>query len=98
MSIWHKEIIKVNSKVYAYVEIQNDWTGQITASLRNVRFDTELNYPYCMAEGNKISLIDEFRHYKESESLRKTAIEFFDANRYKPECWTYLQKGDFNND
>lgn len=60
MSIWHKEVVRIDGDLKAYIGVQNDYTGAIKYSLREIHLDGDTYY--CRADGQRICLNDARRH------------------------------------
>lgn len=80
MSIWHKEVIKVNGTLKAYVEVQNDYTGAIVGGLREIHEDG-LN-KYVRADGNRVDVTEECNALAKYEETVKDALKFYKNNHY----------------
>lgn len=80
MSIWHKEIVKVNGRLKAYVEVQNDFSGEIRGGLREIH--EKDGKRTCIADGGTISLDDEYRNYARRESQIEKALKLYRDNSW----------------
>jgi len=80
MSIWHKEVVRVNGRLMAYVEIQNEYTGATKGGLRDIHLDG--NTYYCRADGQRINLNNDVEKAKMHEDKVKTALEWYNKTKF----------------
>lgn len=70
MSIWYKEAVKVNGRIMAYVEVQNDWTGQIRGRLYMIN-----KKGYAFVDGQPLKMSSDVqmlqRHLDDIESWKR---------------------------
>lgn len=78
MSIWHKEVIKVNGLLKAYVEVQNDYSGEIRSGLREIH--EKDGKRTCTADGTTVSLDEEYRNYICKEQETEKALRLLREN------------------
>ena len=72
MSIYNSEIVRVDGSLKAYIEVQNDWTGNIRYRLCTIHIDGD-DY-YCIADGRRVILNDERRRVLDREDEIKRAL------------------------
>ena len=75
MSVWSKEVIKVDGHYKAYIGVQNDFTGQINYRLYTIYLKD--NDYYVTADGRKVIVTSQRRQCIEHEELCKKAIDFY---------------------
>lgn len=79
MSIWDKEIVRVDGELKVYVKIQNDVTGNIAGTLRNIHIDG--NCYYCRADGNRVDVTAARERFLQNENYIKSAVEYCKQQR-----------------
>ena len=70
MSIWDKEIVRVDGELKVYVKIQNDVTGNIAGTLRNIHID-----------GNRVDVTAARERFLQNENYIKSAVEYCKQQR-----------------
>lgn len=80
MSIWHKEVVRVKGDLMAYVEIQNDWTGDIRGGLRELHIDGDRYY--VRADGNRVDVTDDRQKMLDYEDKVKRALKIMRDNNF----------------
>lgn len=80
MSIWHKEVVRVDGELKAYVGVQNDYTGSIRYDLRNIHLSGDTYY--CIADGRHVDLNAERRKLLEYEDKCQRAIKWYDSTKF----------------
>ena len=65
MAIWDAEIVKADGNLYAFIRVQNDFTGNISGSFRRIYKDK--NGFYAKVDGSN--------HYFNNEVARFTAYQ-----------------------
>lgn len=50
MGIWDTEVIRVDGNLFAYIRVQNDYSGNISGSFRRIYKDKHGHY-YAKADG-----------------------------------------------
>lgn len=76
MSIYNHEIVRTNGELRCYVEVQNEWTGNVRYRLCTIHLDGD-DY-YCIADGARILLNEERRKFLDHEDTVKRALKFYD--------------------
>ena len=79
MSLWNIEVLRIDGQLYAHVRIQNDYTGNISGSVRKV-INHDGHY-YIHADTNKHVVDQQVSAFIERENLIKSAIDFY--KKYK---------------
>ena len=73
MGIWDKEIIKANNELYAFLRIQDEFTGNIKNVFKKIYYKD--GHHYCKADG-KLQILDEdVARYKLRESELKALFK-----------------------
>lgn len=80
MGIWHKEVIRVNGDLKAYIEVQDDYTGSIRGGLRDIHLDG--NTYFVRADGKRIIVTEERQALLNYEDKCKNAIKWYDSTAY----------------
>lgn len=80
MSIWHKEVVRLEGTLKAYLRIQDDWTGQITEGLRNIRCDGDTYY--CNVGKQRVILNQERELFLRYEDKVKTALDWYNKTKF----------------
>lgn len=80
MSIWHKEVTRLNGSLMAYIEVQNDYTGAVKGGLRTIHLDG--NRYYCVADSQHIDVTSEREKFLAYEDKAKTAIEWWNKTKF----------------
>ena len=75
MGIWDSEIVKVNGELYAFVRVQNDFTGNISGAFRRIYKDK--NGYYCKVDGSNKYFNNQVEAFKKRDAEIKTAMEFY---------------------
>lgn len=75
--IYDKEVIRVDGNLYAYIRVQNEYTGNVSGSFRRIYKDKNGYYAKCDGKNNYISIDGFLQH----EALQKEAMEFY--KKYK---------------
>ena len=74
MSVWDSEIIEADGNLYAYIRVQNDFTGNISGSFRRIYFDKK-GYPYAKVDGSNHYFTGQVAQFKERQEIIKKALE-----------------------
>lgn len=80
MGVWHKEVVRLNGRLMAYVEMQDDWSGNITKHIREIYCNG--NNHYCNVLKHRVMLDDEMELYLSYEAKAKTAIVWFNKTKF----------------
>lgn len=80
MSIWYKEVIRVNGDIKAYIEIQNEYTGSISCGIREIHLDG--NQRYCRADGQKINVQTQYENLLRHEDRVRQGLKLLDSNSW----------------
>lgn len=80
MSIWHKEVIRVNGNLMGYIEVQDDYTGHVRPGLRELHLDG--NRYYCIADSQHIDVTSEREKLLNYESKCRSAIEWYNKTKF----------------
>lgn len=75
MSLWDVEITKLDGMLKAYVRIQNDYTGQISGSLRSVK--KKDGHYYVKADGADHNIDYQVSVYQNHTDYINKAVEFY---------------------
>lgn len=80
--IWSKEVIRVDCSLKAYVKIQNDWTGNISGRLYEIkenRADNHVTF-YVNADGERQDVTAEREKFLAKEDHIKRALKFYEQH------------------
>lgn len=80
MALWHCEVVRLDGELKAYVGIQNDYTGNVSYSLRNLHLDGN-NY-YIVADGQHIKVNNEVESRLAYEDKIKHALEWYMKTKF----------------
>ena len=80
MSIWHKEVLRVNGSLKAYIEVQNDWNGAIIGGLRDIHLDGDTYF--ARADGMRVNVTEDRDRYLQHEDTVKTALEWYHKTKF----------------
>ena len=78
MSLYDYQVVRVGSQLMAYVEIQNEYTGQTVKSLKKV-YNRENEY-YLRADGRIHNITNAVTRLLQQEDKIKKALAFYDRN------------------
>ena len=78
MSIWSYNIIRVDGQLFAYIRIQDDYTGNIAGRFSKVH-QSGFDY-YFRAEGKRNLCTRQVDAFLSREVHQKAAIEFYDQH------------------
>ena len=79
MSIWDSEIVKADGNLYAYIRVQNDFTGNIAGSFRRIYKDK--NGYYAKVDGSNHYFNNQVKAFKEREDLVRNALQVAELHR-----------------
>ena len=79
MAVWDTEIIKADGNMYAFIRVQNEFTGNISGHFRRIYKDK--NGYYAKADGKNQYLNGEVDGFLKREAYQKEAMDFF--KKYK---------------
>ena len=85
MAIWDTEIVRANGVLYAFIRVQNEFTGNISGSFRRIYKDKD-GY-YAKADGKKQYLTHRVELYCQFESKTRECWAFY--NTYKDKIGGY---------
>lgn len=80
MSIWHKEVVKVNGRLMAYVETQNEYTGATKGGLREIHVDD--NRYFCRADGQRVDVTEDRERCIDYENRCKIALDWYSRTKF----------------
>lgn len=80
MSVWDSEIIESDGNLYAYVRVQNDYTGNISGSFRRIYFDKK-GKPYAKVDGSNHYFIGEVEAFNKRKEYIKNALQVAELHR-----------------
>lgn len=80
MSIWHKEVLRVNGGLKAYIEVQNEWTGAIVGGLRDIHLDGDTYY--ARADGMRVNVTEDRDRFLRREDEVKTALDWYRKTKF----------------
>lgn len=74
MAIWDVEIVKADGNMYAFVRVQNEFTGNISGSFRRIYKDK--NGFYAKVDGSNHYFNNEVARFTAYQEQIKDALEF----------------------
>ena len=83
MSLWSIDIQEADGNLFAYVRVQNEWTGNRSGAFRRIYTD-KFGRTYFKADGQNHYI--DVQSYLDRQEHIKTALEF-----YKKYHGTYLK-------
>lgn len=75
--IYDTEITRVNGDLYAFIRVQNEYTGNVSGSFRRIYKDKHGYYAKCDGKNNYLNVDG----YLQRESLIREAMDFY--KKYK---------------
>ena len=79
MSIWGSEIVKADGNLYAYIRVQNDYTGNIAGSFRRIYKDK--NGYYAKVDGSNHYFNNQVKAFQDREALVRNALQISELYR-----------------
>lgn len=79
MSIWDSEIVKADGNLYAYIRVQNDFTGNIAGSFRRIYKDK--NGYYAKVDGSNHYFNNQVKLFKDREEQIRNALQVAELHR-----------------
>ena len=80
MGIWHKQVVRLNGDLMAYIEHQDDWTGRITKHIRAIKLDG--NTYYCNFMGQRVTVNAEREDFTHEEETNKIARDWYRKTKF----------------
>ena len=80
MSVYSKEICRLNGDIKVYVRVQNDYTGQILEGIRNVFSDGDRKYFH--ADGCKHDVTAMIEDFRRKEYMTKAALKWYKETKF----------------
>lgn len=80
MSIYHKEVLRVDGSLKAYIVVQNDWSGATIGGLRDIHLEGDTYY--ARADGNRVNVTKDRERYLRHEDEVKTALEWYHKTKF----------------
>lgn len=74
MAIWDVEIVKADGNMYAFIRVQNDFTGNISGSFRRIYKDK--NGFYAKVDGSNHYFNNEVARFTAYQEQIRDALEF----------------------
>lgn len=74
MGIWHKECVRCDGDIMAFIKVQDDYTGNIRPRLCTMHLDG--NTYWAKADGQRINMTEERNRLLRYEDKVKSALEF----------------------
>ena len=78
MGIWETEVIRVDGNLFAYIRVQNEFTGNISGNFRRIYQDKKDGHYYAKADGNNQNLNVAVARFLAQELNHKSYKEFYD--------------------
>ena len=79
MGLWKCEVVRIDGDLFAYVENQDDWSGQITNGIRRVK--NRAGKYEVLNMGSRLDVSDKVNALNRRESHIKEALEFYERMR-----------------
>lgn len=73
--LYDSEVVRVNGDLYAFIRIQNEFTGNVSGSFRRIYKD-KLGY-YAKADGKNNYMTSQVQSFLQRESQEKEYREFY---------------------
>ena len=83
--IWDAEVLRVDGNLYAYIRVQNEFTGNISGTFRRI-YKNKDGY-YAQADGKKNYLNSKVDALLAHEARQKDITDFY--NKYKNQIGGY---------
>lgn len=74
------EVTRLNGDLYAFIRIQDEWTGNIKEGLRQIKLDG--NQYYIRAETQRHNVTPQVTRFKMHEDKIKSALEWYDKTKF----------------
>lgn len=74
MSLWNVEILEVDYKLFAYVRVQNEYSGNISGAFRRIYTDNK-GRTYFKADGMNHYI--DVQPFQDRQEKIKRALEFY---------------------
>lgn len=79
MGIWDTEVIRVDGNLFAYIKVQNDYSGNVSGSFRRIYQDKQGHY-YAKADGRNQNMDNQVNRLLYCENRNKEIMDFY--NKY----------------
>lgn len=86
MGIWDTEVIRVDGNLFAYIKVQNDYSGNVSGSFRRIYQDKHGHY-YAKADGRNQNMDNQVNRLLANEARHKEIMDFY--NKYKSQIGGY---------
>ena len=80
MGVWHKEVIRLNGRLLAYIEMQDDWTGNITKHIREIYCKD--NMYYCNVLKQVVPVNNEREAFLVHEDAVRSALDWYNKTKF----------------
>lgn len=87
MGIWETEVIRVDGNLFAYIRVQNEFTGNISGSFRRIYQDKKDGHYYAKADGRNQDLSDVVQRFRAQQVREKEIRDFY--NKYHNQIGGY---------
>ena len=77
MSVWYKEVVKVDGDLKCYIGIQNDFTGTILYQIRRIYYEGKTGKHYVTADGKRVYIESEYQAELRHQEDIKDALKFY---------------------
>ena len=77
MGIWDTEAIRVDGHLFAYIKVQNDYSGNVSGSFRRIYQDKNGHY-YAKADGSNQNMYNQVNRLLAYEERLKKMMDFYD--------------------
>lgn len=76
MGIWDTEVIRVDGNLFAYIKVQNDYSGNVSGSFRRIYQDKHGHY-YAKADGRNQNMDNQVKILLAYEEQTKRIRDFY---------------------
>lgn len=76
MGIWDMEVIRVDGHLFAYIRVQNDYSGNVSGSFRRIYQDKDGHY-YAKADGRNQNMDNQVKVLLANEEQTKRIRDFY---------------------
>lgn len=76
MGIWDTEVIRVDGNLFAYIKVQNDYSGNVSGSFRRIYQDKNGHY-YAKADGHNQNMDNQVNRLLADEIKNKEIRDFY---------------------
>lgn len=82
MSVWSQEIVRIDGDLMVAARIQDDWTGTIRTTLRQMHMDEKTGRYWYSAEGARIDITTKREDFLRREDQIEAALKWFKETKW----------------